>query len=145
MTLALQGNEANVTFNYTVNAAWVSPEVYVLTWLQDAATKEVVNSGTKFDALLLPLELANFSGQSEGTNNRLTWKTLSESNTNYFDIERSNDSKNFTSVGNQKAAGESKIARSYSFVDKTANQATPQYYRLKTVDRSEERRVGKEC
>ena len=134
LTLALQGNETNVTFNYTVNAAWVSSEVYVLTWLQDAATKEVVNSGTKFDALLLPIELANWSGQSEGTNNRLTWKTLSESNTDYFDIERSTDSKNFTSVGNQKAAGQSKITRSYSFVDKTANQATPQYYRLKTVD-----------
>ena len=134
LTLALQGNETNVTFNYTVNAAWMPSEVYVLTWLQNATTKEVVNSGTKFDALLLPIELANWSGQSEGTGNRLTWKTLSESNTDYFEIERSDDSKNFISVGNQKAAGESKIARSYSFVDKTANQATPQYYRLKTVD-----------
>ena len=134
LTLALQGNETNVTFNYTVNAAWMPSEVYVLTWLQNETTREVVNSGTKFDALLLPIELANWSGQSEGTGNRLTWKTLSESNTDYFQIERSNDSKNFTSVGNQKAAGESKITRSYSFVDKTANQATPQYYRLKTVD-----------
>ncbi len=134
LTLALQGNETNVTFNYTVNAAWMPSEVYVLTWLQNETTREVVNSGTKFDALLLPIELANWSGQSEGTGNRLTWKTLSESNTDYFEIERSDDSKNFISVGNQKAAGESKIARSYSFVDKTANQATPQYYRLKTVD-----------
>ena len=134
LTLATQGNETTATLNYTVNAAWAASEVYVLTWLQNETTREVVNSGTKFDAVVIPIELAQWSGQSVGNENRLTWTTLTELKTDYFDIERGDDGKNFTSIGHQKAAGDSKKTLAYSFLDKNVAQGTPQYYRLKTVD-----------
>ena len=134
VTLATQGNETTATLNYSVNAAWVASEIYVLAWLQNETTREVVNSGTKFDAAVIPIELGQWSGQSVGADNRLTWTTLTEIKTDYFDIERGDDGKNFASIGHQKAAGDSKSLRSYSFLDKNVAQGTPQYYRLKTVD-----------
>lgn len=134
VTLATQGNETTVAFNYTVNAAWVASQTYVLTWLQDETTREVLNSGTKFDAAVIPIELGAWSGQPVGADNRLTWTTLTELKTDYFDIERGDDGKNFASIGRQKAAGDSKSKQNYSFFDKNVGQGTPQYYRLKTVD-----------
>ena len=134
LALATQGNETTVTLNYGVNGNWVASEIYVLAWLQNETTREVLNSGTKFDAAVIPIELGQWSGQSVGADNRLTWTTLTELKTDYFDIERGDDGKNFASIGHQKAAGDSKNALSYSFLDKNVVQGTPQYYRLKTVD-----------
>jgi hypothetical protein len=36
-------------FSYTVNAAWQADQVYVVAWLSDPTTKEIFNSGTRFD------------------------------------------------------------------------------------------------
>lgn len=42
------GNETEVNFNYTMNADWNANEIYVVAWLVDASTQEVINSGSKF-------------------------------------------------------------------------------------------------
>ncbi len=47
--LADTGNGVERTFNYTVDSKWKESETYVVVWVQDAVTKEVLNSGTKFD------------------------------------------------------------------------------------------------
>lgn len=134
LSLATQGNETVVNLNYTIHASWAASEIYVLTWLQNDATREVVNSGTKFDAVTIPIELSQWSGKTVGTENQLTWTTLTETNTDYFDIERGDDGKDFASIGRQKAAGNSKTVHQYTFIDKNILDDTPQYYRLKTVD-----------
>ena len=134
ITLANQGSETTVNFNYTIDASWVASEVYVVTWLQNETTREVLNSGTKFDVASLPVELTAWTGKAVGAETQLKWTTSSESNTNHFDIERSENGKTFTSIGIEKAAGESKTTIHYSFSDKKPSATTPQYYRLKTVD-----------
>ena len=48
-TPAAAGQSVPFTFNFSINAAWNPDEVYVLAWVQNAATKEVLNSGTRFD------------------------------------------------------------------------------------------------
>jgi len=50
-TPAAAGQSVPFTFNFSINAAWNPDEVYVLAWVQNAATKEVLNSGTRFDPL----------------------------------------------------------------------------------------------
>ncbi len=48
-TPAAAGQSAQYTFNFSMNAAWNPDEIYVLAWVQNATTKEILNSGTKFD------------------------------------------------------------------------------------------------
>lgn len=133
-TLPAQGGGASlVVYNYTLNAAWAASEIYVVAWLFEESTKTVLNSGTKFDAETIPVELTSWTGSLKDTKNRLTWTTSSEINTQYFDIERATDAKNFESIGRVKAAGQSAARLNYTFEDDKALQKT-QYYRLKTVD-----------
>lgn len=51
-TLAAAGQSVEHTFNYAVNPGWNADEIYVVAWVQNSATKEVLNSGTRFDPVL---------------------------------------------------------------------------------------------
>jgi hypothetical protein len=133
LNLAVQGSETAVNFNYSINANWVANEVYVLAWLFDEATKAVLNSGTKFDAQIIPIELGTWKGSVLGNKTRLEWTTLTEQNTDFFEIEHAIDGQTFASIGRVKAAGNASTLLKYAFDDeKTA--ANLNYYRLKTVD-----------
>ena len=50
--LAAAGGSVTASFNFTVSNDWIANEVYVLAFVQDYATKEVFNSGTRFDPVL---------------------------------------------------------------------------------------------
>jgi hypothetical protein len=82
----------------------------------------------------LPVELTSFSCNkvSNGTV-QLSWITASESNSDYFSIEKSNDGISFESIGKKEAAGNSTTAVKYTFVD-TDPSAGKAYYRLKQID-----------
>lgn len=82
----------------------------------------------------LPVELISFKGRI--TNNEtveLSWATASELNSDYFDIERSEDGFSFLSIGKVKAAGTSAGNRNYLFEDITPSFGGS-YYRLKQID-----------
>lgn len=42
-------NTQTFELNYTVDAAWNAAQTYVVVWVQNTATKEVLNSATRFD------------------------------------------------------------------------------------------------
>ena len=46
---AISGQEMVFTFNYSIDAEWVADETYVVAFVQDPSTLEVLNSGTRFD------------------------------------------------------------------------------------------------
>jgi Outer membrane protein Omp28/Secretion system C-terminal sorting domain len=48
-TIPTKGVEASLNFNYTPMSPWVADQVYVLAFIQNMTTKEILNSGTKFD------------------------------------------------------------------------------------------------
>jgi Outer membrane protein Omp28/Secretion system C-terminal sorting domain len=132
VALPTQGNSVNLNFNYTVDATWAESEVYAVVWVQTDATNAVVNSGTRFDVAALPVELVEWKGKNEQQSNVLNWVTATEINSSHFDIERSDESQNFVSIGQVKAAGQSSVKQFYSFRDV---QPLPlSYYRLKQVD-----------
>lgn len=84
---------------------------------------------------LLPIELNDFKIQQAGNgSNLLTWSTLHETNASHFEIQRSLDGQNFTTVGQVTAAGESNQLRSYSYSDRAATSAD-WYYRLLSADK----------
>ncbi|HSZ86046.1 MAG TPA: T9SS type A sorting domain-containing protein [Puia sp.] len=79
-------------------------------------------------------ELINFTAQNINNKySQLSWTTTSETNTAYFDVERSTDTTNFQSIGQVQAQGSSANPHQYTF-----NDIHPfggiNYYRLKQVN-----------
>lgn len=64
----------------------------------------------------------------------VTWQTLSETDNDYFSIERSTDSIIFTPVGVVGSIGNTTSLTTYNFTDSTANINQTYYYRIKQVD-----------
>ena len=50
---AALGASVEYTFNYTPSPNWKESELYVLAFVQNTLTKEVLNSGTRFDPVVL--------------------------------------------------------------------------------------------
>ena len=84
----------------------------------------------------LPIELVNFSPRCEQQAVICEWTTASESNNDYFTIEKSSDASQWQAVGTVKAAGNSTNYKSYTFVDKNPANGSDGvgYYRLKQTD-----------
>lgn len=83
---------------------------------------------------ILPVVLSSFDAESSknGTVN-ISWQTASEVNCDYFSVERSADGNNFEELTRVKGAGNSTIARDYSYEDDNPHSPLS-YYRLKQVD-----------
>jgi hypothetical protein len=43
------GAEVTVSANYAMDPTWVASQIYAVAWVQNPTTKEVLNSGTRFD------------------------------------------------------------------------------------------------
>jgi hypothetical protein len=80
----------------------------------------------------LPLTYISFNGLCDGNTANLTWKTAQEFNTSYFEIERSNDSRVWQTVGNIPAAGYSAIEQTYTWSG--YHPASEGFYRITEYD-----------
>ncbi|OYU95812.1 MAG: hypothetical protein CFE21_11790 [Bacteroidetes bacterium B1(2017)] len=90
-----------------------------------------------FNDGLLPVEFGEFSVQKKHPDVSLNWNTLSETNSNYFDIQRSENATDFIPIGRIEARGTSHINTGYSYTDTNAllnRMYGTLYYRLKQVD-----------
>ena len=81
----------------------------------------------------LPIKLLAFGANNEKEVVDLIWSTASETNNDFFTLERGIDGNNFLSIGNVDGAGNSNIVLSYLFVDKKPLDGLS-YYRLKQTD-----------
>jgi hypothetical protein len=81
----------------------------------------------------LPIELLSFTASVQNSDVELNWITTSENNNDYFNIERSVDALNFTSIGAINGAGNSAEMISYSSVDHRPFNGVS-YYRLVQTD-----------
>ncbi len=81
----------------------------------------------------LPIFLHKFSVTQSGAVNLVKWTTELESNIEYFEVERSSNGINFSTIHRQEASNATG-PNHYSFAD---NQSLPgfNYYRLKIVER----------
>jgi len=53
---APQGNFTETNFNFTLNSAWNADEIYVLAFIKNMTTGEVLNTGTKFDPIFTSVQ-----------------------------------------------------------------------------------------
>ncbi len=81
----------------------------------------------------LPIELIAFYGVIQSSYNEIIWQTSSESNVDYFTIEKSNNPNDgFQVIEKIKAAGNSNTIRNYSINDNSPFDIT--YYQLVAHD-----------
>jgi hypothetical protein len=81
----------------------------------------------------LPIQLISFTARLQTSVVDLNWTTMSETNNDYFTIEKSNDGIIYSLVGIQKGAGNSSEDQHYAMIDPKPFDGTS-YYRLKQTD-----------
>ncbi|MHA7102508.1 T9SS type A sorting domain-containing protein [Roseivirga pacifica] len=86
------------------------------------------NSGSR-----LPITLIDFTAKVSGSVVQLDWSTASETNNEYFTIERSSDGSNFHAVLTVDGAGNSSGVIDYQAIDPFPMNGRT-YYRLKQTD-----------
>lgn len=128
----LQVAYANPAFTVTTGSVVNDATHYVYKDLASSTTFSAVTAATLG---ALPVVLTDFTVQKEGEISQLTWKTVTEINSDYFEVQRSGDGKYWTPLSQIHAWNESRIVRNYFY-----NDAKPlsglNYYRLKMVDKS---------
>ena len=85
------------------------------------------------DGYSLPVELLNFSAMCKENTANLSWSTSSETNNNFFSIEKSIDTFNWDVLAKISGAGNSNNVQNYAYEDTNPNSQIT-YYRLKQVD-----------
>jgi hypothetical protein len=81
----------------------------------------------------LPIELSVFTGQCSANGTLLNWTTATETNNDFFTIERSSDGEHFLTVKFVDGAGNSSSPLYYSALDEEPPYGL-NYYRLKQTD-----------
>lgn len=121
----------STTFTYQI-CNWGSPE------LCSPIVTVVINFENKDDNIL-PVSLINFEGSlnKDGKGVSLTWRTNFEQNNKHFEVQRSFNGTEWTSVGTVKGAGNSGTVINYAYNDLLSKGTMARndiYYRLKQVD-----------
>ncbi len=81
----------------------------------------------------LPVELASFNANAKNGLVQLSWRTISETNSLMFDVQRKSENSEWTKIGEVIAAGNSNSPKDYSFADSKLTSGKYQY-RLKMID-----------
>jgi hypothetical protein len=106
----------------------------VLEYFDDGAANRV---SFDMNSVILPIQLMQFNGRLQNEQTQLNWTTTLTSNTDRFVVDRSNDGRQFFSIGEVKASAGVTNATGirFSFTDVTTLTGT-QYYRLRLVDQN---------
>ena len=94
------------------------------------AVKGIVSPGT---GTVLPVELTAFTATLRNAKVNLAWSTASEKNNKGFEVQRSQNGKNFATLQFVAGQGNTSNATNYAVVDAQPFGGTS-YYRLKQVD-----------
>ncbi len=123
----IDANTLSGTFP-TLNLPSVAPKIWETTYDEANGTLKikVINDP-------MPVTLVDFAAVKESGSVKLIWSTSEETNSSHFEIGRSSDGKNWSTLGRVEANGESKQVIDYSYTD-AQPLAAMNYYRLKMVD-----------
>ena len=104
-------------------------------WAGAFNTSATVGGIYKFNGQVdpVPVELTSFTANASQSSVVLVWETATEVNNYGFEIERSFDNTNFSTLGFVKGKGSTTEKQIYSFTDQTSLTGKT-YYRLRQVD-----------
>ena len=145
----INGTEASLLPIKKSGSTWYAPSTTSLTGVTKQGTGSVntttksllwtslttfsTASGAGDASTLLPVELIALETSCEENNTKLQWSTASETNNDYFALEKSNDLIHFKEIDRIKGAGNSNEVLNYNYIDKNTNNFEI-YYRIKQVD-----------
>jgi len=85
---------------------------------------------------VLPVNMVNVKAYQKATGTvQVEWTTLTEINTERFEVERSTDGQIFTTVGSVSARGTNGVRENYNLLDHAPEQGS-NYYRIKSIDKN---------
>lgn len=85
------------------------------------------------DTTIVPVELSSFTGIANGKEVILSWSTTTELNNQLFEVQRSINGNDFSSIGFVNGKGTTTERQNYSYRDKIIADGK-YYYRLKQID-----------
>lgn len=91
-TAPAMGSSVEFTFDYTVSNTWNASEIYVLAFVKEVDTKDVLNSGTRFDPVLTDTEEASVFNVQISPNPATDWArvSLAEDDANSVEVYAAN-------------------------------------------------------
>ena len=126
------------TTKSTVNWCSVNGTTYFITvgyWTNTLTYGNfVLNVTSGAGCQVLPIELMSFEGYNNKEYNVITWVTASESNNDYFTLQRSLDAFDWETIEIRKGAGTSQLPIFYEYKDYSYIKDSPNYYRLVQSD-----------
>ena len=128
--------------NFGIAVAANGQNVLIGANLEDADASDnnnMLNAGAVYfvtSTTPLPVRLSIFTATKNENQTSLQWTTANESNSGYFEVQRSADGKKWTVVDKVTAAKESNISQEYTAWDKKPLEGE-NLYRLKMVDLDE--------
>lgn len=134
-----QGLWTNITWTLPSTCENITNLRIAFAWQNSNTTPTPTDPALAVDDIMitvpsvLPIELLSFTGQNIGYENILKWETGTETNNDFFTVERSFDGINFSEIGNVNGSGNSNSILKYHLVDKTPINGI-NYYRLKQTD-----------
>ncbi len=87
--------------------------------------------GNQVCSFVLPIELSSFKGKAQGCNVQLNWTTQLEENFSHFELQRSEDGREYEVIKIIQGTG-GNHTQAYQYLDLKANLKN--YYRLKAID-----------
>ncbi|MFN5710718.1 MAG: hypothetical protein ACK46S_01695 [Bacteroidota bacterium] len=116
--------------NFEMGSGTVNPGTNTITWdgLYSFSDFTSIGNGTP-----LPISLLDFNARPVVDDVELTWTTMSETNNDYFTIERAKDGVNFVPIATVDGAGNSNTTLYYKTLDEEPLEGVS-YYRLKQTD-----------
>lgn len=125
------GTNVDGTINATKNFKGRIDELYIYNRALSLAEVTLVKDNT---AGVLPITLSSFTAKLNNNTTQLNWATSQEINTSHFEVEYSNNAKDFNTVATVNASGNSSSNKNYSASHTISNEIN-HYYRLKMVDK----------
>jgi len=116
--------------NFEMGVGTVNPGTRTITWdgLYSFSEFTSIGNGTP-----LPISLLDFNVRPVLNQVEITWTTASETNNDFFTIERSQDGREFIPIGVVDGAGNSNTILKYKLMDADTYVGVS-YYRLKQTD-----------
>src|ERR1700757_535140 len=128
-TVASQNHGSNTFITVNGTTAWTGGNQGSTTGV---ATTTSISSG----GIVQPIELLSFTADLKSDKVEINWQTVTETNNQYFTIEKSVDGSKFselTKVNSAALKGNSTFLLSYQFIDENPLSGAS-YYRLKQTD-----------
>lgn len=87
----------------------------------------------QLSGIVLPVTMGDFSAVKNTSGVSLNWETFTETNTAFFEVERSTNMADFATIGKQAAKGNTTARQSYTYTDMSPAPGI-NYYRLRITD-----------